>query len=112
LGGAIGDGDHGVNMAKELIRKLRKHGAELIKGRGKGGHQLARYRGKQTTIPVHGDAKLGPQFIKKLCNAGYWWRAGRTSKVEKGFSAAANQGFSKAHDKARPSSCQCYLLFK
>ena len=57
----------GSMKAKELIRKLKKHGVEFIKGRGKGGHQLARYRGKQTTIPVHGDADLGPQFVKKLC---------------------------------------------
>jgi predicted RNA binding protein YcfA (HicA-like mRNA interferase family) len=54
-------------LIRKLIRKLRKHGVEFIKGRGKGGHQLARYRGKQTTIPVHGDADLGPQFVKKLC---------------------------------------------
>jgi len=53
--------------ARELIRKLRKQGVEIIKGRGKGGHYLARYRGNQTTIPVHGDADLGPQFIKMLC---------------------------------------------
>jgi predicted RNA binding protein YcfA (HicA-like mRNA interferase family) len=53
--------------ARELIRKLKKHGVELIKGRGKGGHQLARFCGKQTTIPVHGDADLGPQFVKILC---------------------------------------------
>ena len=53
--------------ARELIRKLRKHGVKFIKSRGKGGHLLARYRGKQTTIPVHGDADLGPNFIKMLC---------------------------------------------
>jgi predicted RNA binding protein YcfA (HicA-like mRNA interferase family) len=50
--------------AKELIRKLRKHGVEFVKSRGKGGHQLARYRRKQTTIPVHEDADLGPHFVK------------------------------------------------
>ena len=53
--------------AKQLIKRLRKHGVELIKGRGKGGHQLARYRGKQTTIPVHGDKDLGPQLIELIC---------------------------------------------
>ena len=53
--------------ARELIRKLRKYGVEFVKGRGKGGHQLARYQGKQTTIPVHGDADLGPHFVKMLC---------------------------------------------
>ena len=53
--------------AKQLIRKLKKHGVEFIRSRGKGGHQLAKYRGKQTTIPVYGDGDLGPQFVKTLC---------------------------------------------
>ncbi|MBW1940828.1 MAG: type II toxin-antitoxin system HicA family toxin [Deltaproteobacteria bacterium] len=53
--------------SRELLRKLKKIGVEFVKGRGKGGHQLARYRGKQATIPVHGDADIGPQFIKMLC---------------------------------------------
>ena len=53
--------------SKQLIRLLRTHGVEFIKGRGKGGHLLARYKGKQTTIPIHGDADLGPQFIKLVC---------------------------------------------
>ena len=52
---------------KQLIKKLKKHGVEVIKGRGKGGHQLARYQGRQATVPIHGDADLGPQFIKLLC---------------------------------------------
>jgi mRNA interferase HicA len=53
--------------SKQLIRKLKKIGVEFTKGRGKGGHQLARYKGKQTTIPVHGDSDLGPNFIKMIC---------------------------------------------
>jgi mRNA interferase HicA len=53
--------------SKQLIRKLKKIGIEFTKGRGKGGHQLARYKGKQTTIPVHGDSDLGPNFIKIMC---------------------------------------------
>lgn len=53
--------------SKQLIRKLKKIGVEFTKGRGKGGHQLARYKGKQTTIPVHGDSDLGPNFIKMMC---------------------------------------------
>ena len=53
--------------SKQLIRKLKKIGVEFTKGRGKGGHQLARYKGKQTTIPVHGDSDLGPNFIKIMC---------------------------------------------
>ena len=53
--------------SRQLIRKLKKIGVDFTKNRGKGGHQLANYRGKQTTIPVHGDADIGPIFIKKLC---------------------------------------------
>jgi len=53
--------------SKELIRKLRRHGVELVKGRGKGGHYLAKYQGRQTTIPVHGNADLGPIFIRLIC---------------------------------------------
>lgn len=53
--------------AKQLIRRLKKQGVEFTKGRGKGGHYLARYREKQTTIPVHSDSDLGPNFIKMIC---------------------------------------------
>jgi mRNA interferase HicA len=53
--------------SRQLIRKLKKIGVEFTKSRGKGGHQSAKYRGKQATVPVHGDADIGPIFIKKLC---------------------------------------------
>ncbi len=51
----------------QLVRKLRKIGVEFVKGRVKGGHLLAKYQGKQTTVPIHGDTDLGPQFIKLIC---------------------------------------------
>jgi len=28
---------------------------------------LAKFKGKQTTVPIHGDADIGPLFIKKMC---------------------------------------------
>lgn len=52
---------------KQFIQKLRRAGVEIVEGRGKGGHVLARYKGKQTTIPVHGDADIGNIFLKKIC---------------------------------------------
>ncbi|MDD2388158.1 MAG: type II toxin-antitoxin system HicA family toxin [Desulfobacterales bacterium] len=52
---------------KQLISKLKSLGVEITKGRGKGGHQLARYKDKQATIPIHGDADIGPIFIKMIC---------------------------------------------
>jgi mRNA interferase HicA len=53
--------------AKQFIQKLRKCGVEIIEGRGKGGHYLARFQGKQATVPVHGDADMGNIFLKKIC---------------------------------------------
>jgi len=52
---------------KQFIQKLRRAGVEIIGGRGKGGHMLARYNGKQATIPIHGDADMGKIFLSKIC---------------------------------------------
>jgi mRNA interferase HicA len=52
---------------RQLIRRLKAAGVEIIEGRGKGGHVIARYRGRQTTVPVHGSRDIGPDFIRKLC---------------------------------------------
>ena len=52
---------------KELIRKLRQSGVEIVKRRGKGGHVLVRFAGRQAPVPMHGDQDLGPEFIKKIC---------------------------------------------
>lgn len=46
--------------ANELIRKLSRLGAEVITGRGKGGHVLVRINGHQAPIPTgSGDLKKG-----------------------------------------------------
>jgi predicted RNA binding protein YcfA (HicA-like mRNA interferase family) len=52
---------------RQLIRRLKSAGVEIIKSRGKGGHVVARYRGRQTTVPIHGDRDLGPDFIREIC---------------------------------------------
>ena len=52
---------------KQFIQKLRQNGVVFIEGRGKGGHVLAKYKGRQATIPVHGDSDLGNIFLKKIC---------------------------------------------
>ena len=57
----------GCMKARQLIKRLKNQNVEIIRGRGKGGHYLAKYRGKQTTIPVHGDSDLGPNFIRMIC---------------------------------------------
>jgi predicted RNA binding protein YcfA (HicA-like mRNA interferase family) len=53
--------------SRQLIRKLEEIGVEFTKSRGKGGYQLAKYKGKQPTVPVHGDADIGAIFIRELC---------------------------------------------
>ena len=52
---------------KQLARKRRRAGVAIDTKRGKGGHYLLTYRGRQTTLPMHGDTDLGPVFIKKIC---------------------------------------------
>lgn len=53
--------------SKQFIQKLRRMGVEIIERRGKGGHVLAKYKGNQTTVPIHGDADMGNVFLKKIC---------------------------------------------
>ena len=52
---------------KQFIKRLRMHGVRIVSGRGKGGHCLAIYKGRQSTIPVHGDTDFGPAFLKMIC---------------------------------------------
>lgn len=49
------------------MRKFKRLGVEIVKGRGEGGHCLARYKGRQTTIPLHGDVDIAGPFLKELC---------------------------------------------
>jgi mRNA interferase HicA len=58
---------HVFMKAKQFLKKLKYLGVEFEAGRGKGGHYLARYQGKQTTVPVHGDADISPVFMKIIC---------------------------------------------
>lgn len=52
---------------RQLVRRLEAAGVEIIETRGKGGHVVARYAGRQTTIPTHGSRDLGPNFIRLIC---------------------------------------------
>lgn len=52
---------------RELLRRLIALGVAVEPARGKGGHSLLRYEGRKAPLPVHGDADLGPVFIKMLC---------------------------------------------
>jgi len=52
---------------KQFIRLLKRHGVEITEKRGKGGHVLAKYQHKQSTIPVHGDADFDQVFLQKIC---------------------------------------------
>lgn len=52
---------------KEFIRRLKSAGVIITKGRGKGGHVLASYGEAWTTVPVHGDTDVDPNFLKRIC---------------------------------------------
>jgi predicted RNA binding protein YcfA (HicA-like mRNA interferase family) len=52
---------------RQLIRRLRAAGVEIVERPGKGGHVLARYQGRQATVPVHGSRDIGPDFSRDLC---------------------------------------------
>jgi len=55
-----------VNSA-ELIRYLKKHGAERAEG-GKGSHQRWRRGERVSIVPVHGSGKeLGVGLVRKIC---------------------------------------------
>ncbi len=56
-----------IMKGKQFIKRLRSHGVEIIEKRGKGGHVLAKFGGKQSTIPVHGDTDFDPVFLQKIC---------------------------------------------
>ena len=53
--------------ARQFIRRLKKAGAEIVSGRGKGGHVLAKHQGRQATVPIHGGKDLSPAFLKMVC---------------------------------------------
>ncbi len=52
---------------KQFVRRLRKAGARIATRRGKGGHYLVTYRGRQTTVPVHGGRDISPALMRKIC---------------------------------------------
>ena len=52
---------------KQFLKLLKAAGAEIIKNRGKGGHYLVKLKGKQTTVPIHGDTDYDPEFLDDIC---------------------------------------------
>jgi predicted RNA binding protein YcfA (HicA-like mRNA interferase family) len=52
---------------RQLLRRLRKLGVEVDERRGKGGHVLLRYRGRQSVLPTHSDTDFGPVLIRRIC---------------------------------------------
>ena len=51
---------------RQFVHLLKKAGVSIITDRGKGGHILAKYQGRQATIPIHSDHELKPDFLKML----------------------------------------------
>ena len=53
--------------AKQFLKLLQAANAEIIKGRGKGGHYLVRLNGRQATVPVHGATDYDAEFLDDIC---------------------------------------------
>jgi mRNA interferase HicA len=46
--------------SRELLRRLRRLGAEVVTGRGKGGHVMVRLGGRESYVPTGGgEVKTG-----------------------------------------------------
>lgn len=54
-------------QAREFLRCLRRAGAEIVAKWGKGSHVLVRYKGRSSTVPVHGGLDLDPDFLREVC---------------------------------------------
>ena len=54
-------------QAREFLRCLRRAGAEIVAKRGKGSHVLVRYKGRSSTVSVHGGLDLDPDFLREVC---------------------------------------------
>jgi predicted RNA binding protein YcfA (HicA-like mRNA interferase family) len=52
---------------KQFLKLLKASGAEIDKQRGKGGHCLVKFNGRQTTVPMHGDTDYDPEFLDDIC---------------------------------------------
>ena len=52
---------------KEFLRRLKQKGVAISRGRGKGGHILAKHEGKGATVPYHGAKDVDPEFLKMIC---------------------------------------------
>ncbi|MBU4355084.1 MAG: type II toxin-antitoxin system HicA family toxin [Proteobacteria bacterium] len=46
---------------------MRRAGAEIVAKWGKGSHVLVRYKGRSSTVPVHGGLDLDPDFLREVC---------------------------------------------
>lgn len=53
--------------SKQFLKLLQAAHAEIIKGRGKGGHYLVKLNGRHATVPVHGDTDYDPEFLDDIC---------------------------------------------
>lgn len=53
--------------SKQFLKLLKAAQAEIVKGRGKGGHYLVKLNGRQATVPMHGDTDYDPEFLDDIC---------------------------------------------
>jgi mRNA interferase HicA len=54
--------------SRELLRRLRRRGAEIVTGRGKGGHVMVRLQGRVTYVPT-GSGEVPPGTLASILRA-------------------------------------------
>ena len=54
--------------SRELLRRLSRHGAEIVTGRGKGGHVMVRLQGRVTYVPT-GSGELPTGTVRSILRA-------------------------------------------
>lgn len=65
--GSINKGVYTCGMnAQELLRKLRKLGAEIDADHGKGGHIGLRLNGRVSYLPMHGKKEIGKGLLHSI----------------------------------------------
>lgn len=53
--------------SSQAAAKLHKAGVEVVRGRGKGGHALLRYRGRNSVLPMHGGREVPRTALLRTC---------------------------------------------
>lgn len=52
---------------KQAVSRFKKAGVQITSSRGKGGHTLLRFKGRQAILPMHGGREVPKVLLQKIC---------------------------------------------